>query len=372
MAKPLLVFSDDWGRHPSSCQHLIHHLLGDYSVTWVNTIGMRPPRFDLLTVKRSLEKLNGWIKPKDESSYSAQQMPEGLKVIDAKMWPWMKHSWDRKINRHLLTKQLHDAARNSVAITTIPIVSDLVGKIPAIKWIYYCVDDFSVWPGLDGKSLLQQENKLIQDVDQIICVSETLRDSVRSRGRESSLLTHGVDVDFWQKPTATVDRQEFHLPSARPFALFWGVIDRRMNADWLIELANQLTDEFIVLAGPTQDPDSRILDHQRIHMLGPVAFHSLPKLATLANVLIMPYADLPVTRAMQPLKLKEYLATYKPVVASRLPAVELLEHCLEMTETKELFIEKTIFWMRSKTQSGNGGDESVRRLHLVRNADRIT
>ena len=73
IAKPLLVFSDDWGRHPSSCQHLIHHLLGDYSVTWVNTIGMRPPRFDLLTVKRGLEKLNGWIKPKDESSYQKNQ-----------------------------------------------------------------------------------------------------------------------------------------------------------------------------------------------------------------------------------------------------------------------------------------------------------
>ena len=116
-ANPLLVFSDDWGRHPSSCQHLIHHLLGDYSVTWVNTIGMRPPRLDLLTVKRGLEKLNGWIKPNKESNGSEPELPNGLKVIDAKMWPRMKNSWDRKINRHLLTKQLYDAAKNSVAIT---------------------------------------------------------------------------------------------------------------------------------------------------------------------------------------------------------------------------------------------------------------
>ena len=34
----------------------------------------------------------------------------------------------------------------------------------------------------------------------------------------------------------------------------------------------------------------------------------------------MPYADLPVTRAMQPLKLKEYLATGRPVVVRDLPA----------------------------------------------------
>src|SRR5947209_8488 len=26
---PWLVFSDDWGRHPTSCQHLVRHLLPD-------------------------------------------------------------------------------------------------------------------------------------------------------------------------------------------------------------------------------------------------------------------------------------------------------------------------------------------------------
>ena len=34
-----LVFADDWGRHPSSCQHLIRQLLARYPVLWVNTIG---------------------------------------------------------------------------------------------------------------------------------------------------------------------------------------------------------------------------------------------------------------------------------------------------------------------------------------------
>ena len=36
--KQLLVFSDDWGRHPSSCQHLISQLLPKYHVDWVNTM----------------------------------------------------------------------------------------------------------------------------------------------------------------------------------------------------------------------------------------------------------------------------------------------------------------------------------------------
>ena len=31
-----VVFSDDWGRHPSSCQHLFRQLLPRYRTFWVN------------------------------------------------------------------------------------------------------------------------------------------------------------------------------------------------------------------------------------------------------------------------------------------------------------------------------------------------
>ena len=54
---------------------------------------------------------------------------------------------------------------------------------------------------------------------------------------------------------------------------------------------------------------------------GSIPYGDLPQLAALADVLVMPYADSAATRAMQPLKLKEYLATSKPVVARDLPAL---------------------------------------------------
>ena len=63
--------------------------------------------------------------------------------------------------------------------------------------------------------------------------------------------------------------------------------------------------------------------------LPPVPYEELPSLAARATVLVMPYADLPVTRAMQPLKLKEYLATGKPVVVRALPATGPWADCLD-------------------------------------------
>jgi len=66
-------------------------------------------------------------------------------------------------------------------------------------------------------------------------------------------------------------------------------------------------------------------------------------------VLVMPYADLPVTRAIQPLKFKEYLATGKPVIARLLPATlewadaaDVLESIEDVLKIAPLRIEEGI------------------------------
>jgi glycosyltransferase involved in cell wall biosynthesis len=69
----------------------------------------------------------------------------------------------------------------------------------------------------------------------------------------------------------------------------------------------------------------------------PLAYDELPRLAAEAAVLVMPYRDLPVTRAMQPLKLKEYLATGKPVVSRDLPAAREWADHLTLTAAPEEF-----------------------------------
>ena len=53
----------------------------------------------------------------------------------------------------------------------------------------------------------------------------------------------------------------------------------------------------------------------------------------------MPYADLPVTRAMQPLKLKEYLATGKPVVVRDLPFTRCWSDALDLIDCPGAFSE---------------------------------
>src|SRR5262245_16903399 len=100
---PLLVFADDWGRHPSSCQHLVGHLLPEHPTIWVNTIGTRTPQFDVATVRRAGGKLRQWFGASSEETNEAATR---LTVLNPRMWPWLSGRLDRRLNRTLLLRQL--------------------------------------------------------------------------------------------------------------------------------------------------------------------------------------------------------------------------------------------------------------------------
>src|ERR1700730_13210873 len=147
---PLIVFADDWGRHPSSAQHLIRQLLERHEVHWINTIGTRKPQLNWSTVNRCLEKVRHWTCSSDGTT----ALPDRLHVHNPRMWPWFSGTRDRRLNRLLLLRQMKRLLRAlpepPIAITTLPIVADLIGPLPVAHWVYYCVDDFTQWPGLDG------------------------------------------------------------------------------------------------------------------------------------------------------------------------------------------------------------------------------
>ncbi|QEL16200.1 glycosyltransferase family protein [Limnoglobus roseus] len=338
--RPLVVFADDWGRHPSSCQHLVRHLLPHREIVWVNTIGTRPPRLDWGTAKRVMGKFKSWASPSGKhQSPGSEHATLAPRTISPKMWPSFKSQFGRELNRKLLLRSLRPIFESLPqppnVITTLPLVADLVGELPAHRWTYYCVDDFSVWPGYDGETMLRMERDLVPKVQEIVTVSETLVAHIAKLDRPAHLLTHGVDLDHWTtKPPEKVPGLDGPEP---PFVVFWGVIDRRMDVAFVKALAASLRVGSLVLVGPREDPAPELVTIPRVRVLPPMPFAKLPALAATASVLVMPYADLPVTRAMQPLKLKEYLVTGKPVVVRDLPSTRPWADCCDVCDTAEGF-----------------------------------
>jgi glycosyltransferase involved in cell wall biosynthesis len=268
------------------------------------------------------------------------------------MWPSFRSRFGRSLNRRLLTRALRPATETGpapVIITTLPLVADLVGQVRATRWVYYCVDDFSVWPGLDGKTLQRMEVELVAKVNVAVAVSETLQSHLAKLGKPSHLLTHGVDLDFWRSavPSDTPPSLRGLESSPGPLVVFWGVIDRRMDVSFVRRLAESLTEGTVLLVGPQDNPDPELLQLPRVRTYPAVPYADLPALAARTAVFVAPYADLPVTRAMQPLKLKEYIATGKPVVVRALPATTPWADCADVVGTADEFASAVLARLRS-------------------------
>jgi glycosyltransferase involved in cell wall biosynthesis len=258
------------------------------------------------------------------------------------MYPGFRTPWQRSLNAKLLAKFLTERVsrlRDAVVLSAVPISADLPARVDAHRWVYYCVDDFSAWPGLDSRPLQEMEKALVGRADRLVAAGDNLAARLSGMGRHAEVLPHGIELAHWSRSDGDASLLA-DLP--RPLVLFWGLVDRRLDVRCLEALDRRMTAGTIAIVGPQQDPDPRLAALPRVKLLGPSSYENLPALARAAAVLVMPYADLPVTRAMQPLKLKEYLATGRPVVVSRLPAVAGWEDCMDVTDDPETFSARVL------------------------------
>lgn len=350
----LVVFSDDWGRHPSSCQHLVGQLLPSHPALWVNTIGTRLPSLTLDDLRKVIVKLKQWTRRKAASQ--AASLPANLQVTSPRMYPGFRTRWQRSLNRQWIASQLNNTlgprlpGERRVLLTTIPLTADLIASkaLDVDASVYYCVDDFSVWPGLDGPVMQEMERLQVQHADAVVCVSGLLQQRVQQMGcADTTLLTHGIDLKHW-----TMNLQA-PLPGwwsqvKPPVVLFWGLIDARLDLSWCKALTQREDIGTLVVVGPEQgNAGSELRSLPRTLVPGAMDYADLPALAAKADVLVMPYADLPVTRAMQPLKFKEYLATLKPVVARLLPSNKSWADAADLVEDPQMFVDRVLLRLRT-------------------------
>lgn len=364
-----------------------------YEVTWVNTVGTRTPELSRDDFLRAVGKVKDWAGGGAAGGLShglPRDLVGDLEVLSPKMWPGFRRGWQRKVNAGAMAGAVQKAlgARGSgeerIAITTLPITADLVGRLEVDRWVYYCVDDFSVWPGLDSDVMQGMEEELVAKVDEVVVVSETLRERIAGMGREAELLTHGIDRGHW----GGVLSRERLVESGRvpgwwpkvdgPVALFWGLIDQRLDDQWCKALTAELSKRggCLVLAGPEQNADASVRGLENTVFPGAIGYDDLPELAAMADVLVMPYVDAAVTRAMQPLKLKEYLATDRAVVVRDLPATAGWSDCCDVMGDAQGFakrcVERGVSGMTEEQSSarvqrlaGEGWDQKARALSRV-------
>jgi glycosyltransferase involved in cell wall biosynthesis len=336
VAVKFLVFSDDWGEHPSSCQHLFKILTGSSPTIWVNTVGLRLPEFNLNDAVKSFRKLSAMMsEPLRDRHPDEKNNPV---VSNPPMTPFHHPQWLADWNNHSLLKHvrkelLQQGFDEFTIITTTPSICDVVSSLGANKVIYYCVDDFSEWPGMEKQLILSLEERLLKSVTAVICTSQNLYEKFKNN-LPTHLLKHGVDLELFSSPALVEHHSMSYIPTPR--VGYFGNIDQRSDFHFIQKLALAIPYVSFVFTGPVQANVSILKQHPNIFFTGALRYEELPSIVKGWDACLLPYHLNALTRNINPLKLKEYLATGKPVISTPLPDVCELSEFVRIIEARNI------------------------------------
>lgn len=337
----ILVFSDDWGRHPSSCQHLVKQLLPFNRIVWVNTIGMRSPQLTLYDVKRSFEVVGRWLRKKDESE--AVIMHDNLTVVSPIMIPYNNIPAVRRFNRYSVKYSLLRIMKaknmtDPIVISTFPCTCDYVGDLSESIYVYYCVDDFVNWPDVDLAMIGEMEKMLLSRSDLVLATAEELCKVKSTPGKATHLLAHGVDFERFN-----VNRNQHEIPEAMqqfksPVIGFFGALSAWLDFDLIISIATARPEWSFVFIGPADTNITPITTIPNIYCIGKIPYEQLPCYAARFDVGIIPFQVNELTRSVNPLKLLEYLSLGIPVVTTFMPELTKYSDVIAIAHNSDEFL----------------------------------
>jgi glycosyltransferase involved in cell wall biosynthesis len=200
----------------------------------------------------------------------------------------------------------------------------LAGTMDESAVIYDITDD---WISRDqppwlAEQVRRQDAALCRRADAVIVCSQRLAEMKRPlAGDKVHLIPNGVDAEHYLPVLAG----EGLLPPPtaawpRPVFGYTGTIHTdRLDTDLIHAVAAQLTQGSLVFIGPNHMLPSQL---QRLSATGRVIFQdavpydALPQYMRAFDVCITPHKVSPFVESLQPIKLWEYLAAGKPIVAT--------------------------------------------------------
>ncbi|MFQ5429088.1 MAG: glycosyltransferase [Phycisphaerae bacterium] len=289
-------------------------------VVWVNYHGSRRPRLTRADAGSVAGKLRQFIT-------GPQRVRENLTVLTPLVVPVPGSAVVERLNRRLIPAQIRRLlqalpARPVQVWSFAPDVDYLCGRFGEEALVYYCVDAFSAFSGYDREAVLAAERRLAARADLVVATSRVLYEAKRPLNSNTMLVPHGVDADHFARARGEAPIPEDVASLRGPVLGFWGLLQDWLDVELLAAVARARADWSLVLIGEAATDVSSLRKLSNVHLLGRRSYASLPGYARRFDVGLIPFRVNELTRAVNPIKLREYLAAGLPVVSTPLPEVE--------------------------------------------------
>ena len=266
-----------------------------------------------------------------------------LALFPYRRYPILRNPW---FHRHSLTLTLPSLERalDRQGFATVDLLwlatgspmLPLLDRIPHAQSLYRLSDETASFPDTP-RSYRRLEEEALSRVDCVIATAASLAERASRFCRKVLLLPNGVDCSRFGAPQAPPSALR-RVASLRRI-VYVGALDSWLDAGKIVALARAYPEVEIHLAGPLRMDAAWARPLRNITLAGPVSPEDVPRLLAESDVGIIPFADTPLTRAIHPVKLYEYLAAGLPVVASDLDEIRRIGSPALLARTETEWIE---------------------------------
>jgi glycosyltransferase involved in cell wall biosynthesis len=334
--RTILCFASGYDAPPTSKHHVMHLLAERNVVLWVNYHASRAPTASASDLAYMLRKLR--------QIFAGMKTPrKNFHVLTPMVVPLPGSPAARRLNRWLLLRQIRRALRKVAAgplqiWSFTPDISYVLGHFGEEKVVYYCVDDHASFSGYDREQVLRDEADLCRRADLVVTTSMALQESKSPLNPHTVLVTHGVDYEHFARAAS----EDLPVPPdirdiPRPRLGFFGLVRDWVDLDLVAAVARARPEWHVVLIGDSTVDLAPYRGVANMHFLGRKSYDDLPAYCRQFDVGLIPFKVNELTRAVNPIKLREYLAAGLPVVSTPMPEVQLYSRLIEIADTPQTF-----------------------------------
>lgn len=330
---------EDWWYHfPHSKNHIMKRLARQNRVLFVNSLTLGLPSFSnpdlLMKIRRKFRSYLRWLR----------KVPEGLWVLSPIILPLFGSKAARKLNRLLLILQLRlvmllcGMRRPIVWVASLAAI-DVVDHLGAKLIVYQVSDKY------DANEDSSLSRDVIREMDrQLKKRAAVVMYSGRKLFEEAADVPHRYfleqAVDFEHFATEAADTAPDITCIPRPVLGYFGYMDYVMDAPLIEEVAKLRPEWHWVFIGTKSNLVQ--ISAPNVHFLGRKPYSELPRYLRHFDVCVLPWNSQNVfTSYGSAIKVREYLASGKPVVISPLyeylntPGIRIYRGTQEFISTVE-------------------------------------
>jgi glycosyltransferase involved in cell wall biosynthesis len=341
----VVYFGNDWFAENRTSSHHIARRLGKIvPVLYIETPGSRSPQSSARDVRKLWRKLARAMAP-------PQKIGEQFYVATIPQVPFRKLPMVDRLNRWLGAFLARRAMRQigfgrRISWFVVPHPGPLAKQLGESLTVYYCIDDYASYPGMDRVAIQALDDDLTKKADVVFVAPRALVEAKKKLNPEVHFSPHGVDFEMFSQST---ELPEEVRGLRHPVIGYFGTVGEFLDFDLLASLIESRPQWTFLFVGLIAADVSRLRRYPNVIFAGPKPYEILPAWAAAFDVAIYAHQVNRQTAHSNPLKLREYLATGKPVVSVITPETATFAEVIYLADSPEAFLAAIERALREET-----------------------